>query len=30
MPKDFKKKNLLIEFNYESIKLLDLYLSSNL
>ena len=28
--KILKKKNLLIEFNYESIKLLDLYLSSNL
>ncbi len=30
IPELYKKKNLLIEINYESIKLLDLYLSSNL
>ena len=30
IPKIYQKKNLLIEVNYESIKLLDLYLSSNL
>ena len=30
IPKMYQKKNLLIEVNYESIKLLDLYLSSNL
>ena len=30
IPKEYQKKNLLIEVNYESFKLLDLYLSSNL
>ena len=30
IPKIYQKKNLLIEVNYESIKLLDLYLNSNL
>ena len=30
IPKNYKNKNLLIEVNYESIKLLYLYLSSNL
>ena len=30
IPKEYQNKNLLIEVNYESIKLLDLYLSSNL
>ena len=30
IPKIYQKKNLIIEVDYESIKLLDLYLSSNL
>ena len=30
IPKEFQRKNLLIEINFESIKLLDLYLSYNL
>ena len=30
IPKEYQRKKLLIEINYESIKLLDLYLSCNL